>query len=121
MDTLAKGANLAQKGFDKADDLGFSVPDTFGSTVPSAAPPGLMNSIAQQVNAASPPKTALLDNARQLTSQQVQNAVNLADADARNRAAGGPGLFQGGKPRRTRRTRKRSSGSRRARKLRGRR
>ena len=124
MDTLAKGANLAKQGLAAADDAGFS-PDDFTSAMkqaaaPTTAPPGIMAALSQAAPG-TPQQTRLVDNARQLTPQQVKNAVDLADADARNRAAGGPGLFQGGRTGRKKTRRSRSSGSKRARKTRGRR
>lgn len=115
--------DIIKKGFADTNSSGFS-PDAFqnamsSAATPTAAPPGIMASLTKQASA--PSKMMLLTNAQKLTPQQVKNVVDLADADARNRSAGGPGLFQGGKPSRKTTRRKRSFGSKRARKSRVRR
>ena len=115
--------DIAKKGIAATKTSGLS-PDAFqnamsSAAIPTAAPPGIMTSLTNQASA--PSQMMLLNNAQKLTPQQVKNAVDLADADARNRAAGGPGLFQGGKPSRKTIRRKRSFGSKRVRKSRVRR
>lgn len=112
----SKGANLAQKGFAMADDAGIEIPDNL--TAPATVPPGMMTGLQTAMESApAVPQAGLVDLAKTMTREDVEKVQRLADADAANRAAGGPGVLPGGrrtrgKPRRKtskRKSKKRST------------
>lgn len=91
-DALVKGANLARKGMSAAEDMGFDIPDGSagqnpfaGLSAPSTAPPGLMAGLANAPSGpprADPGFTEIVQAAKTMTKEQVDNAVDLANAQA---------------------------------------